>query len=805
MEADVAHRRMSDFERPDILALSEPPLGRPRLKRLRLALILFGLSLLALVSTAFGMMMAVASDLPELENRQEFKKAQNSLLTDVHGRYLATLADQGRIIISADSIAPVMQHAIIAIEDQRFYQNDGVDLRGIGRALWQDVTSGKAIQGGSTITQQFVKNATQAQNRRTILEKVREAALAYHLTRKWPKRKILTEYLNSIYFGNGAYGIESAARTYFGQTDEHFGCGKPTRRCAKELLPHEAALLAGMVASPSGYDPVANTVAAKRRRNVVLAKMREQGYLTHAQYAGAVATAVPTPDLIDPPKTQTATRSTGYFATWVRQQVIDKYGARSALEGGLKVQTTLDLSLQRAADEAVARYLGNPPQGPQAALVAIDNDSGEIRAMVGGTDYSERPFNLATQGQRQPGSAFKPFVLATAIRRGISPSSTWVSKKMVFDVPNSIEKFTVNNYDGNYSGVSTLARATTFSDNSVFAQVGIKTGTKRIARTAERMGIRTPVSTNYAITLGGLRRGVTPLDLAHAYETFATGGVLVSGTLGARKRGPVGIRKVTVRDTGRLRHKNTRRLRRVLPQGVAAATTSILRSVISTGTGKLAAINGVPAWGKTGTTENYGDAWFVGSTPKLTVAVWVGYPDGLRPMTSEYNGDPVAGGTYPALIWRDFLMASIATERKRLERECEADKEKLAAKAAKAAEDGDDGDDGDGDAGDPPLPASCVRAGEKPEPDETAGATTPGTTTTPGDADATDDEPADDGDATPAPQDRTDVPVTPPATEPPAPPDEQTLAPPPAPAPVPPAEPGSGGAVPSGDVEPVPP
>ena len=258
MDAAVPHRRMSDLERPDILALSEPPLGRPRLKRLRLALILFGLSLLALVSTAFGMMMAVASDLPELENRQEFKKAQNSLMTDVHGRYLATLADQGRIIISADSIAPVMQHAIIAIEDQRFYQNDGVDLRGIARALWQDVTSGRAVQGGSTITQQFVKNATQAQNRRTVLEKVREAALAYHLTRKWPKKKILTEYLNSIYFGNGAYGIESAARTYFGQTDEHFGCGKPTRRCASELKPHEAALLAGMVASPTGYDPVAN-------------------------------------------------------------------------------------------------------------------------------------------------------------------------------------------------------------------------------------------------------------------------------------------------------------------------------------------------------------------------------------------------------------------------------------------------------------------------------------------------------------------------------------------------------------------
>jgi penicillin-binding protein 1A len=771
---------MSDSERPDILALSEPPLGRPRLKRLRLALILFGLSLLALVSTAFGMMMAVASDLPQLENRQEFKKAQNSLLTDVHNTYLATLADQGRIIIPAEQIAPVMQHAIIAIEDQRFYQNDGVDLRGMGRALWQDVTSGKAVQGGSTITQQFVKNATQAQNRRTVLEKVREAALAYHLTRKWPKKKILTEYLNSIYFGNGAYGIESAARTYFGQSDAHFGCGKPTRRCAKELQPEEAALLAGMVASPTGYDPVANPAAAKRRRNVVLAKMFEQGYVTRTEYQRSSRAAVPTGDLINPPQAQAATKSAGYFATWVRQQVIDRYGARRALEGGLRVQTTLDLGLQREADLAVKRYLGDPPNGPQAALVAIDNDSGEIRAMVGGTDYSQVPFNLATQGQRQPGSAFKPFVLATALRRGISPGSTWSSKRIVFDVPNSTEKFTVNNYDGNYSGVSTLARATTFSDNSVYAQVGIKTGTKRIARTAERMGIRTPVSTNYAITLGGLRHGVTPLDLAHAYETFATGGVLVSGTLGARKRGPVGIRRVTMRDSGAVRDRNRPRLRRVLPKDVADTTTSILQSVISVGTGKVAALgNGVRAWGKTGTTENYGDAWFVGSTDKLTVAVWVGYPNVLKGMTTEYNGDPVAGGTFPALIWHDFMMGSIDAEKRRQERRCEADKAKLA--------------------NDPtaPLPTSCVKAGVAPDTTAADGtAAAPDTTTTPADPKAGGAAPGAGGD-TGAADPGAGAPLTPPPA--PLPPPAQAPAPAPAPVPDP------GGAAPSGGASPDPP
>ncbi len=685
MEAAVPALRMSVSDRPDILVLPEPPLGRPRLKRLRLALILFGLSILALVSTAFGMMMAVASDLPQLENRSEFRHAQNSLLTDVHGDYLATLADQGRIIIPTRDIAPAMQHAIIAIEDQRFYENQGVDLRGTARALWQDITSRAAVQGGSTITQQFVKNATRAQDTRTVLEKVREAALAYHLTRKWSKEKILTEYLNSIYFGNGAYGIESAARTYFGDDVNHRGCGKPERRCASELKPEEAALLAGLVASPTAFDPVAHQIAAQRRRNVVLAKMLEQGYVTPREYARGRREPVPSSSTIRPPTVQAANKSVAYFTSWVRQQVVDRYGPREALLGGLRVQTTLDLGLQRDAELAISRWLGNPA-GPQASLVAIDNKTGEIRAMVGGTDYSKTPFNLATQGQRQPGSAFKPFVLATALQSGISPSSTWSSEPQVFNVPGSTEKFRVKNYDDNYSGVSTLARATTFSDNSVYAQVGIKTGTARIARIAERMGIRTPVSHNFAITLGGLKQGVTPMDLAHAYQTFATGGLLVTGSLGAGERGPVGIRRVTLRDRpGRVRGRNKRIRTRILPRAVADETTNILESVIKIGTAKVAQLGKVRAWGKTGTTENYGDAWFAGATDKLTVAVWVGYPNGLKPMLTEYRGEPVAGGTYPAQIWHDFMFGALQIERTRLERACAREKAKAKPDAKPSA------------------------------------------------------------------------------------------------------------------------
>jgi penicillin-binding protein 1A len=295
--------------------------------------------------------------------------------------------------------------------------------------------------------------------------------------------------------------------------------------------------------------------------------------------------------------------------------------------------------------------------------------------MVGGDDYNEQAFNLATQGQRQPGSAIKPFILAEALRQGVSPNSVWASKKMTFDVPKSKEIFTVNNYEGAYSGITTLARATTFSDNAVFAQVGIKIGTRKIARLAERMGIRTNVSSNWAMTLGGLKQGVTPLDMAHAYETFASGGDLVFGTLSPgsdnprdqRAPGPVGIRRIEhEEDEGEWkpitlpdgeRAVNRRRTRNVLEQDVAEQVDSLLQNVVKVGTGTRAQVGDVTIAGKTGTTEGYGDAWFVGWTPEYTIAVWVGYPNEFRSMETEFAGEPVAGGTYPASIFRTFVEA----------------------------------------------------------------------------------------------------------------------------------------------------
>jgi penicillin-binding protein 1A len=657
--------------RPEYANGDEPPGVSLRIRKLRVFALLAGLGLLAAVSTVFGMMMAVASDLPELEE----PSARNSVLVDRRGEELGRLTgNQKRILLRENQIAPVMKHAIIAIEDKRFYTNDGVDLRGIGRAFYQDLRAQKAVQGGSTITQQFVKNALAAQDRRTLFVKLREAAMAYHLTRKWTKQKILRNYLNSIYFGNGAYGIESAARTYFGR--QHSGCEtNRARPCAAQLEPAEAALIAGVVASPSAYDPIAHPVAAKARRNLVLQRMLEQNLIPREIYDAGIAEPLPSRGDIQPPREET---KYPYFTSWIKQQVVDKLGggqtgARQAFEGGLTIQTTIDSRFQEAADDAISAWL--PWQGgPRASLVAIDNKSGEVRAMVGGDDYNRAPFNLATQGQRQPGSAFKPFILAEALKSGISPTSLWSSRKKVFDVPGSIEKFTVENYSDAYAGVTTLANATTTSDNSVFAEVGIKVGTKKVAKLARRMGIRTPVSHNWAMTLGGLKAGVTPLDMAHAYQTFARKGKLVygslsPGSLGKNKPvpGPVGIHAITRPDDDKKlkairlpnghKARNKVKTRRVLDESVANTVGTILQGVVKSGTAQRAQLDEVPVAGKTGTTENYGDAWFVGWTPQYTVAVWVGYPKKFQPMKTEFRGEPVAGGTYPAGIWKTFMEA----------------------------------------------------------------------------------------------------------------------------------------------------
>ena len=297
-----------------------------------------------------------------------------------------------------------------------------------------------------------------------------------------------------------------------------------------------------------------------------------------------------------------------------------------------RIKTTIDPERQTAAEQAIAGRLAGV--GPSASLVAIDNDTGEVKAMVGGPDFNARPFNLATNGHRQPGSAIKPFILVRALADGVDPNSSWASQPKEFPVPGSTkEVFPVSNYDDSYLGTASLWSATATSDNSVFAELGLKTGTKRIARMARRMGIRTKLSTNPAMTLGGLKQGLTPLELAYSYSTIANKGVKVSGTLAPGGAGPVAIEQV---EGSGIDDKNEKRSTRVFPEGIGETTQQLLAGVIQGGTGKAAQI-GEFAAGKTGTTENYGDAWFVGYNRQMTVAVWVGYPDGIKQMQTEYR------------------------------------------------------------------------------------------------------------------------------------------------------------------------
>jgi penicillin-binding protein 1A len=668
--------------------------GRGRLKKLRIALVLFGLAILAFVSWVFGIMMAVASDLPQLEARAQYETAQNSVVKDRHGVPITTLTNnEGRILVPSEDIAPVMKEAVVAIEDQRFYEHRGVDFQGIGRAIWADLTSGSPAQGASTITQQFVKNALAAENDRTVFQKLREAALAYQLERNWDKDKILTEYLNSIYFGEGAYGIEAAAHTYFGWN--HPGCGTPDDRCASELLPWEAALLAGMISSPSGYSPRANPDAATARRNLTLQNMAAQGYITEAEVQDYEQQPIPKPGEIETPREDS---KAPYFTSWLRQQLVDRYGAGEAFGGGLEVHSTLDLGLQTQAQSIVDNRV--TPLGLNSAAVVLDNDTAEVLAMVGGQDYQQAPFNLATQGRRQPGSSFKPFTLLTALSQGKSPDAVFSSQPKTFPFtikvtgerkhgkPKEVhDLFRVNNYDDSYLGSASIATGTTYSDNSVYAELGLNVGLPNIAKTAEDMGIDTSLETqneyridgglgdgkfhpyNPALILGGLETGVTPLEMAHAYETLATDGTRVSGSLAASANGPVAIKEVDDSDgdpvdtddgTSGVNEKETEP--GVISPTVAETAKNILRTVVDSGTGQNAD-NGDDIWGKTGTTDDNGDAWFVGSTKDVTIAVWVGHADSVKPMETEYNGGPVDGGTIPAELFNEILSAYDATQK----------------------------------------------------------------------------------------------------------------------------------------------
>jgi penicillin-binding protein 1A len=592
------------------------------------------LAVLGFASFSVGLVTAIAGQIPSLDPSRIRNQTDGYIYAGDGTRVLSVLrGSQSRILLRSEEIAPVMKQAIVAIEDKRFYEHRGIDLRGILRAVWVNVRGGKTVQGGSTITQQFVKN-TYTNDQRSIARKLKEAALAWQLEQRWSKDRILTAYLNTIYFGNGAYGVEQAAQTYF-----HHSAGPG------KLTLWEAALLAGIPEDPAAYDPATNPAAARKRRNLVLREMRDQGDITQADYARAVAAEMPKRQDIQLPGDQGPAQ---YFANYVKQQLVDRYGSGRVFGGGLKIYTTINLALQKMARNSIGKWLTDPA-GPTAALVAIDPRDGRVLAMFGGNNFRKSQFNLAVQGERQAGSSFKPFVLATALKEGVAPSTTFVSEQVTINAGGRL--WEVHNYEDSYLGPITIQQATTYSDNSVFAQLTKLVGPANIVQTARSLGIRSKLQPYFSIGLGA--QGVNPLEMARAFSAFANGGRRIDGARFGNK--PRVILRVS-NDKGKTVDDNGARPRQELSEEDASILTSLLQGVIKGGTGKAAALgDGRPAAGKTGTTENYGDAWFVGYTPQLAAAVWVGYPNRLRPMTYEYHGRPVAGGTFPALIWKSFM------------------------------------------------------------------------------------------------------------------------------------------------------
>jgi penicillin-binding protein 1A len=601
--------------------------GRKRSKiLLALAVVVICVAIGAL--SVAGYVISVAASAPALSSLKPIDQGTSSAVYAIDGTRLGFIqSDEIRTPIPLTRIPESIQAATIAVEDQRFYEHGGVDYEGIARAALKNVEAGKTVEGGSTITQQLVRNLYVGRER-TFERKIREARLAEELEERHSKRWILESYLNSVPYGTvdgqTAVGVQAAAETFF---------DKP----AKQLTLEESALLAGLPQAPSELNPFQNPRGALERRREVLTKMAKHGYISklRAAEASRAPLGVRRGDLY------TKIREP-FFFDYVKQQLIDRFGVNTVRKGGLRVHTTIDPKLQRAGRDAIDSTL-NYEGDPSAAVVAVDPRNGYIRAMASSSHYSHNQYNLAAQGHRQPGSAFKTFVLTTAIKRGINPNSVGYVSRPLDLTTRDYGPWKVQTYDNTYSGYMNITRATLRSDNTVYAQLDLDLGPKSVADTAKEMGITTKLDGYPAEGLGGLKRGVSPLEMANAYATLASGGI---------RNKPIAITKVTFPD-GKVEDLGKPKRTRVFSDAVAYEVTKILKMNVQSGTGTRANI-GCPAAGKTGTTDNFNDAWFDGFTPRLTAAVWVGYPAALREMRSVH-GISVAGGTFPAQIWHNFM------------------------------------------------------------------------------------------------------------------------------------------------------
>ena len=566
---------------------------------------LIGIAIVFLVMlTGIGCGFLTASMNTKSDLADDIRPPASSLVYDSDGNEIATIhAAENRMPVKLDQVPQNLQDAFVAVEDNRFYDHIGVDPRGIARAIWANLRGRTVSEGGSTITQQLAKNAYLTQDR-TLKRKIQEVFLALRLEHQYTKSEILELYLNQIYFGQGAYGVQAAARTYFGKDVE-------------DLTLNECAMLAGIPKSPNYYSPLNNLQAAQERKATVLDQMVKYGYLDSAT---AEKTKQEKPDLVKPDPAKDDKGEASYFVDYVTQKLIDKYGADAVYKDGLQVYTTIDMDMQRAAEKAMkglpnGKKDANGVVQPQGALVALDPHTGYVKAMVGGRGTDQ--FNRATMAERQPGSAFKPFVFAAALENKFSPST------VINDSPIKI---------GDWEPQNKIAQ---------------KLGIEKVLYYAQEMGISTLVmdgphnDKNLASALGGLTKGVTPLELTSAYGTFANKGVHVD---------PVVIVKVLDRN-GKVIDEANPEQHNVISESSAADLTSMLQDVIRAGTGRRASI-GRPAAGKTGTTSDYHDAWFVGYTPDLVASVWIGNDD-----NTSLGG--IYGGTVPATIWKNFMTEAL--------------------------------------------------------------------------------------------------------------------------------------------------
>jgi penicillin-binding protein 1A len=587
--------------------------------------------ILGALAGAFAGYIRSAPTLAEVK----FNPKLTTYVYDAKGRVVARFFKENRDSVPLVEIPLHLRHAVIAIEDERFYSHHGVDLRSTLRALWVNAKAKTIVQGGSTITQQLAKNAFLTHDR-TWARKLRELLWTIQIERIYTKDEILEAYLNLIYFGHGAHGVAAAAYTYF---------GKPVQ----ELTLAESAFLAGVSRGPSIYSPYINYESAVKRRNLILDVMAEQGYISRLEAEAAKATPL---EVVPLKKKE---EIAPYFADYILQKLLDLYGENRVYGGGLKVYTTLDIDIQKAAENALLSGLPtikedkNGLKQPQGAIIAIDPQTGHIKAMVGGRGTDQ--FNRAVQAYRQPGSAIKPLIYAAALEAGYTPASVFVDEPLELTL-DSGEKWQPENYDKQYKGTVSLRRALTESINVVAVKLLQEIGAENALTYIKRLGITSLVEsgarndTHPALALGGLTRGVSPLELTAAYAVFANGGLYIS---------PVAITKIEdAKGNVILESRPQRRI--VMSEALAYIMTDMLQDVISHGTGTEARLDR-PAAGKTGTTSDYTNAWFIGYTPELAAAVWIGNDRQVEAMITPQG--PI-GSSQAAVIWRNFMKQALA-------------------------------------------------------------------------------------------------------------------------------------------------